>query len=59
MRSAWAVDPAYRKLVSETPPKVIHTREENAFYLAKFEELIGAGIHSAGRKKNSTRRCAC
>ena len=41
MRTALAVDPAYLKLVSETPPKVIHTKKETAFYLAKLEELNG------------------
>jgi HTH-type transcriptional regulator/antitoxin HigA len=29
----------YKQLVSEVPPKVIHTEKENRYYLSKLEEL--------------------
>jgi len=29
----------YRQLVAEVPPKVIHTDQENRYYLKKLEEL--------------------
>lgn len=29
----------YKQLIAEVPPKVIHTEEENRFYLEKIEEL--------------------
>jgi HTH-type transcriptional regulator/antitoxin HigA len=29
----------YKQLIAEVPPKIIHTKEENRYYLAKLEEL--------------------
>ena len=29
----------YKQLIAEVPPKVIHTAEENRYYLRKLEEL--------------------
>lgn len=30
---------AYKQLIAEVPPKIIHTEKENRYYLAKLEEL--------------------
>ena len=29
----------YKQLIAEVPPKVIHTEQENRYYLAKLEDL--------------------
>jgi HTH-type transcriptional regulator / antitoxin HigA len=29
----------YKQLIAEVPPKIIHTKEENRYYLEKLEEL--------------------
>ena len=29
----------YKQLIAEVPPKIIHTEEENRYYLEKLEEL--------------------
>jgi HTH-type transcriptional regulator/antitoxin HigA len=31
----------YRQLIAEVPPKIIHTEEENRYYLKKLEQLNG------------------